>query len=167
MGVIKNYIMPGFGVFCLVILFSKTTAYAQFFNNTQSDDRNPKLESVILQLIQSNDPQEFSKTHNIYMKDNRVRVIIELVDRNTSLPDFVQEETHYENKVQALVPVDKIAALTEENNVIFIRTPMKSYPDAPVLTSIPTTTPPLKSGINFTIPLIVFIILMTLKRKVK
>lgn len=167
MGSVRNYTRLGSGLVCLFIAFSITTAYAQSFNNSQPDNRNPKLESILLQLIQANDPQDFSRAHNVYLKDGKVRVIIEFSDGTISLPDYVQEETRYGNRVQALVPLEKIEDLTMEKNVTFIRTPIKSYPDTPALTDIPTVSPTLKSGINSTIPLIIFVILLTLRRMVK
>jgi hypothetical protein len=162
MGFTKNNIVLVLALVCLFISFSITTAYEQSYNNTRPDNKNPKLESVILQLIQAKDPEEFSKAHNIYLEDSRARVIIEIVEGTTSLPDYVQEETRYGNKVQVLVPINKIAALSEENNVTFIRAPMRSYQDAPEHTIVPTITEPPKSGSNSSIFLIVFMVLITL-----
>lgn len=159
MGFTNNNIFLGLALFCLFISFSITTAYEQSYNNTRPDNKNPKLESIIVQLIQANDSQGFSKAHNIYMEDRKVRVIIEIIEGTTSLPDYVQEETSYGNKVQALVPVDKIESLSEENNVTFIRAPIRSYPDASEQAVVPTV--PLKSGLNSSILLILFMILIT------
>ena len=147
-------------VICILALLS--VALAQPLNNTQPYSKNPKLESVLSQLISSDDPQEFARTHNIYIKDGNVRVVVELGDEIAMLPDYVMEETRYKKDVQILVPIEKIAELSLETNVTFVRTPLKPYVDTP-MPAIQTSIP--KSGSNSTLPIIVSIVLICLIRK--
>lgn len=147
-------------IICIFTFFS--AALAQPLNNTQPYSKNPKLESVLSQLISSDDPQEFARTNNIYIKDGNVRLVVELGDEIALLPDYVMEETRYKKDVQILVPIDKIAELSLEPNVTFVRTPLKPYVDTP-MPSIQTSIP--KSGSNSTLPIIVSIALIFLIMK--
>ncbi len=149
-------------VICAITLPS-IVAWAQPFNNTQPYSKHPKLESVLSQLIGANNSYEFAQAHSLYMQNGNVRVVVELANETDLLPDYVVEETRYKNKVQALVPVEKIAMLYEEANVSFIRAPLKPYADTPTATAI--QTPPPKSGFNTAILLILSIALIFLIRK--
>lgn len=145
-------------VICVLILLSG--AVAQPSNNTYN--KNPKLESVLSQLINSDDPQEFARAHNLYLRDGKIRVAVELGDEMALLPDYVIIESRYGKYVQTMVPIEKIVALSLEKNVTFIRTPSKPYVDNPT----PETQKPVpKSGYNLTIPLIISIVLIFLIRK--
>lgn len=141
----------------------------QSFNNTQPYSKNPKIESVLSQLISADDINEFALTHNLYIQDGKVRVVVELANETALLPDYVVEETRYKNKVQALVPIEKIEALSRETNVTFIRAPLKPYADTSTVIPVSTSTPP-KSGFNSAIPIIlsvisIFLIIKKRKRK--
>ncbi len=130
-------------------------ALAQPSSNTQPDGKNPKLESILSQLINADNPQEFARSHNLYIRDGNTRVVVELINEKAMLPDYVVEETRYKNNAQVLVPIDKMATLSLETNVSFIRTPLKAYADTP------------KSGFNTAIPVILSIALLFLFRKVR
>ncbi len=145
-------------VICALTLL--TAALAQPSNDPYS--KNPKLESVLSQLISSDNPQGFAMAHNIFIKDGKVRVVVELGDETAMLPDYVMEETRHDKNVQILVPLEKIAGLSQDTNVTYIRTPLKPYADNPK-SAIQTSTP--KSGSNSTILIIVSIILIFLIRK--
>ncbi len=145
-------------VICALTLLSG--AVAQTSNNTYS--KNPKLESVLSQLINSDDPQEFARAHNLYIKDGKIRVAVELGDEMALLPDYVTIEARYDKYVQTMIPIEKIVALSLEKNITFIRTPSKPYVD----TSMPAIQKPVpKSGSNLTIPLIISMVLIFLTRK--
>lgn len=146
-------------VICAITLLS--TAFAQSFNITQP---YPKIESVLSQMISADDPQEFAQNHNLYMQDGKVRVVVELINETSQLPDYFVEETRYKNKIQGLVPIEKISILSEETNVTFIRTPLKPHADTPNVTAI--QTPPPKTGFNITPFFILSIILIFLIRKI-
>ncbi len=157
--------------FGVIVLSSLLLSRAQPFNDTQPYSKNPKLESVLSQLISADDPQEFGRAHDLYMMDGKVRVVIELANETALLPDYVEEETHYKNKVQVLVPTEKIAALSLESNVTFIRAPSKAYPgaptsaDVPAMTAVQTSIP--KSGFSTAIPIILSIVLIFLINKIR
>jgi hypothetical protein len=91
------------------------------------------IESVLYQLVQAQEREDFALNHGLYLKDGKVRVVIEL-NNDTEAPDFerygVEIETRYENLVQALVPVDNLINLSEESNINFIRTPLKAHPES-------------------------------------
>ncbi len=139
-------------------------AFAQTSDNTNTYKKNPKLESLLTQMISSDNPKEFAKTHNLYLKDGSVRVVVELTDKAALLPDYVIEETRYEKTVQIMVPIEKIVSLSSEPNVTFIRTPSKPYVDTPVVTTIAQTPAP-SSGFNTGILLIISIIFIFLIKK--
>lgn len=145
-------------VICAITLLS--TAFVQPFNITQP---YPKLESVLSQMISADDPQEFAQNHNLYMQDGKVRVVVELINETLEVPDYFVEETRYKNKIQGLVPIEKISNLSEETNVTFIRAPLKPYADTPNVTAI--QTPPPKTGFNTAPFFILSIVLIFLIRK--
>lgn len=145
-------------IFCIITLLS--VAIAQPSNKNVSYSKNPKFESILSQLISSDNPQDFAKNHNLFMKNGRIRVMIELSDE-TALPDYIIEETRYEKNVQIMVPIEKLEELSMETNVIFIRTPSKPYADTIMATPDVQKTIP-KSGFNSTIPFIISIVLIFL-----
>jgi len=77
-------------IFCAMTLLS--AAFAQPPNNNLSSGNYPKLESILSQLISSEDPQEFAMTHNLFMKNGNIRVVLELSDETAVLPDYIIEE---------------------------------------------------------------------------
>ncbi|MBU3968459.1 MAG: hypothetical protein KKG76_14000 [Euryarchaeota archaeon] len=143
------------------ILISPVTG--QTYNNTLPDSKNPKLESILSQLIVSDDMPDFAFAHNLDMQDGKVRVVIEMINETALLPDYVIEETRYKNKVQALVPMEKVEELSGETNVTFIRAPLKPYADI----ATPAATTPLKSGFNLVIPFILSMLLIFLFMKIR
>lgn len=48
-------------------------------------------------------------------------------------------ETYHENLVQALVPVDNLIALSENPDVIYVRTPLIGYPQQKEIPKFPTS----------------------------
>ena len=89
-----------------------------------------KLASVLYELIKSPDRRDFARSHQLYLSQDKVRVIIEL------LPDFKEVEGDYEMVVEgrtnglikALVPVDQLGFLARDPSVGFIRPPHKPIP---------------------------------------
>ncbi len=142
-----------------VIFLLALAAWAQPVYSTQPGG-NPKLESVLSQLISANNTGEFAKAHNIYMQDGNIRVVVEMTNETAALPDYVAEETRYKNKVQALVPIDKMSALSLETNVTFIRASLRPYADTPAMNE---SSP--KSGFDAVIPFILSIALVFLIRR--
>jgi predicted trehalose synthase len=146
-------------VICALCLLS--AAYAQPLNSDITNIKNPKLESVLSELIRSDDLQAFAGAHDLYLKDGRIRVVVEISDKAALLPNYVMEETRYEKTVQIMVPIDKIVSLSSQANVTFIRTPSKPHVD----TIAATQTPAQSSGSSTVILLISSIILILLIRK--
>ena len=93
-------------------------------------DHPEKLESALYQLTQVQNPDEFAKTRGLYLEEGRVRVVIELHNATDMIPDGYGAtiETHYENLVQALVPIENLINLSNEHNINFIRAPLHAYP---------------------------------------
>ena len=99
----------------------------QKIDNTKQQPKN--IEFVLYQLVQFEDRDDFAKTHGLYLKEEKVRIIIEL-NNSTEIPNGynIEIETCYENLVQALVPIDNLIALSEEPDINFIRTSLPAYP---------------------------------------
>lgn len=92
--------------------------------NPSGVEKNPKVESLLLQLVQSSNPEAFAREHGLFFKDGRVRVVIELNDPNYVLPNYYGvEEKRHGSKVQALVKVDRLLELAESPYVRFISSP--------------------------------------------
>ena len=143
----------------VVIFIFTLAAWTQPVYSIQPGE-NPKLESVLSQLISANNTGEFAKAHDIYMQDGNIRVVVEMTNETAALPDYVVEETRYKNKVQVLVPIDKMSALSLETNVTFIRAALRPYADTPAMNE-----PTPKSGFDAVIPFILSIALVFLIRK--
>ena len=110
---------------------------------------------------------DFAQAHDLYMQDGMIRVVVEMVTETALLPDYVLEETRYKNKVQALVPVEKIVELSGETNVTFIQAPLKPYADTADVTPAATSMPSVKSGFNSGILIIISMILIFFIKKIK
>jgi hypothetical protein len=147
---------------CFLALLS--AALAQPTNNTPLYSKNPKLESILSQLISSDNPQAFAMTQNLYMKNGSIRVVVELADKTTLLPNYTIEETRFGNNVQIMVPIKKLEALSKEPGVIFIRTPSKPYADTVTATPGVQKAIP-KSGSSSAISFIISIVLIFLIKK--
>ena len=111
---------------------------------------NPKLDSSLNQLLDAyrNDgmaeAQSFATTHGMVLEGDRVQVVIvttsqaidKLTETVTSLGGEVQG--HYEGYLQALVPIDSLESLAEQQLVQLIREP--SQPITQVLTELGSAT---------------------------
>jgi len=106
-----------------------------------------KLASVLYELIKSHHRSDFVKRHGLYLEQDKVRVIIEL------LPGFKEVKGDYEMVIEGrtdsltkvLVPVDQLGSLAKDPWVGFIRPPHKPHP----LPSSPTEpTKHSRSGIK-------------------
>ncbi len=159
----RGRILTGMAVGIVIILISPVLG--QSYNNTQPSSKNPKLDSLLSQLINSPDMPGFAQAHNLYMQDGRIRVVIEIVNETALLPDYVVKETQYKNKIQALVPVEKIAELSDEANVTFIQAPLKPYADTSFVA--PAATPPAKSGFDSGFLIIFSMILIFFIKKIR
>ena len=141
---------------CTLSLLS--VAFAQ-----SSDDintyKNPKLESLLMQMISSDDPKLFASTHGLPMENSNIRVIIEISNESAKLPDYIIEETRQSNKIQAIVPIEKISTLSQEPDVIFIRLPSRPIADTVKPAPADQTSNP-KSGFNSALIIIFSIILI-------
>jgi len=101
---------------------------------------NSKLDSSLNQLLDAylNDgmveAQTFAATHGIVLEGDRVQVVIlttaTVIDKLTetviSLGGEVQG--HYEGHLQALVPIDSLESLAEQEDVQRIREPSRPIP---------------------------------------
>jgi len=95
------------------------------------------LASVLYELIKSPDRSDFAQRHGLYLSQEKVRVIIEL------LPGVKEVEGDYEmvvegrtkNLIKALVPIDQLGLLAEDPWVGFIRPPHKPHPLSPSTTN--------------------------------
>jgi hypothetical protein len=89
-----------------------------------------KLASVLYGLIKSLDRSDFARRYQLYLSQDKVRVIIEL------LPGFKEIEGDYgvvmegrtNSLIKALVPVDHLGLLAKDPSVGFIRPPHKPIP---------------------------------------
>ena len=101
---------------------------------------NPKLDSSLNQLLDaySNDgmveAQSFATTHGMVLEGDRVQVVIvttpQAIDTLTetviSLGGEVQG--HYEGQLQALMPIDSLETLAEQQDVQRIHEPSQPIP---------------------------------------
>ena len=95
-------------------------------------NKNPvHLQSVLYQLKQSTQPIKFATQHGLYVKNGKVRVVIELVTKTETLPTGygIVEETRYDGLVQAMVPINNLIKISEIQGVKVVRIPNKAIED--------------------------------------
>lgn len=116
--------------FTLVILFLGGYLLLLLCSKTQGNDMIANKTPTILQnLLASEDPVNFAKTHGIRLNNGMVRVIIN-VDDNFSLKEFVskydlKDYKKDNNLVITYIAIDTIKELCKEPSIIFIRLPFK------------------------------------------
>ncbi len=89
-----------------------------------------RLASVLYELIKSHHRSDFAQRHGLYLEQDKVRVIIEL------LPKFKEVKGDYEmviegrtnSLIKVLVLVDQLGSLAKDPWVGFIRPPHKPHP---------------------------------------
>ena len=86
-----------------------------------------KLESVLYQLTQSTQPNEFATERGLYVKNGKVRVVIELENKTGTIPAGygIVEETRYDGLVQAMVPINSLIGISRVQGVKVVRVPQK------------------------------------------
>jgi hypothetical protein len=91
---------------------------------------NPKVSSVLTQLIAAPDRTSFANTNALKLKDNMVFVTLQLADKNFQLPrEITQETARYENLVDAYVVIDTLPTLAENPAIRFIDIPSQGQID--------------------------------------
>jgi len=101
---------------------------------------NPKLDSSLNQLLDAYrnnglaEPQSFATTHGLVLEGDRVQVVIvttpQAIDKLTETVIILGGEVqgHYEGRLQALVPIDSLESLAEQQDVQRIREPSRPIP---------------------------------------
>jgi hypothetical protein len=116
------------GVLALLAI-SVIIAQKPFFKSFESSKKPEKLEALLQKLIEvyskGGDVESFAETNGIFYKEEKVRVVIELVNEQADIPEGygVIIEKRYKNMVQALVPINNLESLAESPLVRFIRIP--------------------------------------------
>lgn len=147
---------------CTLTLLSVSSG--QTSDDINMDKKNPKLESILTQMINSEDPRLFARTHGISLENSNIRVIVEMSGEKAMLPDYLIEENRQNNNVQVMVPIEKISTLSQEPDVMFIRLPSKPLVDTVNPTPADQTPVP-KSGFNSALLMVFSIILILLIKK--
>jgi membrane protein implicated in regulation of membrane protease activity len=88
-----------------------------------------KMPTILLNLVNSDDPVTYAKAHGITLKNGMVRIVITL-DENITSRDFLSEYDlkDYEerkNLVTAYISIDGLRKLCEDPAVIYVRLPVK------------------------------------------
>ena len=98
--------------------------------NKIGDTKKQKLSSMLYELAISQDPEYFSKMHNIFLDKDRVRVFIVFEpsasdpDRKKILEDHeITIEKSAADLTRGLVPVDHLISLSQEPVIRSIRLP--------------------------------------------
>lgn len=94
-----------------------------------ADKKPEKLEAPLKGLVkvrsEGGSVEEYAKAHGIPYEDGKVRVVIELIDEQTEVPQGygLMVEARYKNMVQALVPAENLEELAKDPAVKLVRTP--------------------------------------------
>ena len=101
---------------------------------------NPKLDSSLNQLLDAyrNDgmaeAQSFATTHGMVLEGDRVQVVIvttpQAIDKLTETVIILGGEVqgHYKGQLQALVPIDSLESLAEQQEILRIHEPSQPIP---------------------------------------
>jgi len=112
---------------------------------------HPKLASSLNQLLAVHrseglaEAQTFATSHNMVLQDDRVQVKIvatdEAIDDIRKAVEAVggEYQAHYQNLLQALLPIGELEALAERPDVQIIREPLRAIPLAPMQVGNQTT----------------------------
>lgn len=90
----------------------------------------PKLASLLFQLTQADDPEQFATEHELRYAQGRVQVTVELQSGQTTLPSGYNFEitSQFQNKFDVLVAVSELLRLAQEPQIRAIRPPLKPVP---------------------------------------
>lgn len=85
------------------------------------------LESSLYGLVAAENRTAYAETWDLTFRNGSVEVVVELRD-GRQLPDEFDGsvQSRYENLVQATVSVDELVALSEHENVSFVRSPRRA-----------------------------------------
>jgi hypothetical protein len=91
-----------------------------------------KLDSRLYKLVQAKDRYRYAEDNGLFMSGDKVLVVIEMAPDCTEadIREYrnITVKTSYRNHIEALVPVDDLAALAKEKNVTRIRPPYRLKP---------------------------------------
>ena len=116
-------------VLALSVLFTIIVAQNPTFILPYAAKEPDNVEAVLRQLVETRqrggDVEAFAQTHNLYVKEGMVRVVIELQAEDAAVPDGygVRVEARQGRFVQAMVPVDEIVPLSASPHVEYISVP--------------------------------------------
>ena len=97
----------------------------------KTDPAQAKMESMLFQLADSDNPQEFANKHGIEIKDGSVKVVIETAE---GFQPAILDKYHikiirqYRDLIKAYVGIDVLHKLAKEDKIKFIRIPYKPIP---------------------------------------
>lgn len=142
-GMFRAVILVFIGMLLVPLAAASTFEDINISPISDTKQKPEKIESVLDQLMKAEKRDDFAEAHGLYLKDDKVRVIIELNNTEVSEVENVLKgydtvmETYYKNLIQALVPVDDLIALSEEPGVNYIRTPLPAHPQETPEAQIP------------------------------
>lgn len=109
-------------------------AYAQDldFENIRESKEDTKLDSKLSELYsrhqEGKEVSQFANTLGIHEEDNKVRVVIELVNETVAIPGDILIESTYENLIQGLVSIGDLKKIASSENVKYVRPPIEPVP---------------------------------------
>jgi hypothetical protein len=127
------YIVLVGAILCLLVSF--VVADIGTFDINRITKKPERLESSLRQIAESyasgDDVIDLAEQQGIYVKDEKLRIIIELEQEDTPLPEGynIEVEGRHGSLVQAMIPIDKLDELTEAPGVKYIRAPKKPLAD--------------------------------------
>lgn len=118
-------------IFLFLILVNVCAAAGQQPIQTKASKpaQAAKMDSMLYQLTQAEDPEAFARQRDIPLVNDRVRVVIELHEGSDLVvgPEIAVEAT-YRNLVRALVPIGRVLSISQQEDVKFVRLPQKLVP---------------------------------------
>ncbi|HKC14429.1 MAG TPA: hypothetical protein VKC89_00475 [Patescibacteria group bacterium] len=91
--------------------------------------RNIKIDSALIQLINSSSRSTFAKTYNLKMQGDQVLIDIKVSDINYKIDQkFGTEKSRYADLIEAYITIDKIIDLSNDQKIIYIQIPLMGVP---------------------------------------
>lgn len=91
--------------------------------------KSPKFDSVIIQFMNSDNPEQFAKAYDIDLKDNKIRVDVSTFEeKDWSENSLIEMETTFGSMTEGLVRIEDLCKIAEIPEVRFIEIPAKGVP---------------------------------------
>jgi len=123
-----------FSLLCLIpaVVWSQQFIFPSHNKSECKDMEKEKLQSILFELVTSDNKEKFAKEHDIFLYEGKVKVFILFDQASSQLDREKVSEFHHiviekksDNVARTLVPIDELIPLSKESVVSSISIPAK------------------------------------------